>query len=64
LRTPSKLFYIANTQIYLNLSFVYQDSNVSHWFLYPKDNKFDILAWWKVNSSRFLVLAQLARDVY
>lgn len=29
----------------------------------PEDNKFDILAWWKVNSSRFPVLSQLARDV-
>jgi hypothetical protein len=28
-----------------------------------EDTKFDILAWWKVNSSRFPVLAQLARDV-
>ena len=24
---------------------------------------FDILSWWKVNSPRFLVLSQLARDV-
>jgi hypothetical protein len=29
----------------------------------PEDTKFDILAWWKVNSSRFPVLAQLAHDV-
>jgi hypothetical protein len=31
----------------------------------PEDDgpKFDILAWWKVNSSRFPVLACLARDV-
>jgi hypothetical protein len=29
----------------------------------PEDNKFDILGWWKVNSSRFPVLAHLARDV-
>lgn len=29
----------------------------------PEDTKFYILAWWKVNSSRFPVLAQLARDV-
>jgi hypothetical protein len=25
--------------------------------------KFDILAWWKLNASRFPVLARLARDV-
>lgn len=29
----------------------------------PEDNKFDILGWWKVNSSRFPVLAKMARDV-
>jgi hypothetical protein len=29
----------------------------------PEDNKFDILGWWKVNSSRFPLLARLARDV-
>jgi len=29
----------------------------------PENNNFDILGWWKVNSSRFPVLAQLARDV-
>jgi hypothetical protein len=31
----------------------------------PEDDspKFDILAWWKVNSSRFPILACLARDV-
>jgi hypothetical protein len=28
-----------------------------------KDYKFDILGWWKVNSSRFPVLARLAHDV-
>jgi hypothetical protein len=29
----------------------------------PEDSKFDILGWWKVNSSRFPVLAKMARDV-
>ena len=28
-----------------------------------KNDEFDILKWWKVNSSRFPILAQLARDV-
>lgn len=27
------------------------------------NNKFDILAWWKVNESRFPILARIARDV-
>jgi hypothetical protein len=26
-------------------------------------NKFDILGWWKINSTRFLVLSHLACDV-
>ena len=29
----------------------------------PESEDFDILSWWKVNSPRFLVLSQLARDV-
>ena len=28
-----------------------------------ESNKFDILTWWKTNSSRFPILAHLARDV-
>jgi hypothetical protein len=27
------------------------------------NNEFDILAWWKVNESRFPIFARLARDV-
>ena len=29
----------------------------------PESGDFDILSWWKVNSPRFSVLSQLARDV-
>ncbi|KAM7465668.1 hypothetical protein LguiB_013230 [Lonicera macranthoides] len=29
----------------------------------PTDPNFDILAWWKVNSSRYKVLSLIARDV-
>ncbi|XP_063940304.1 zinc finger BED domain-containing protein RICESLEEPER 2-like [Daucus carota subsp. sativus] len=32
-------------------------------FVTKNDDEFDILKWWKVNSSRFPILSQLARDV-
>ena len=34
------------------------DENVN-----PMGENFDILAWWKVNSDKFKVLSQIARDV-
>ncbi|WOG95631.1 hypothetical protein DCAR_0414957 [Daucus carota subsp. sativus] len=32
-------------------------------YVTKSDDEFDILKWWKVNSSRFPILSQLARDV-
>ena len=29
----------------------------------PKVENFDILTWWKINSSKFTVLPKIARDV-
>ena len=29
----------------------------------PKNPNFDILAWWKVNTSKYKILSQIARDV-
>ena len=34
------------------------DENVN-----PKVENFDILTWWKINSSKFTVLSKIARDV-
>ena len=30
----------------------------------PCDTKFDILEWWKVNSSKYQILSHVARDVF
>ena len=29
-----------------------------------EDKSFDILTWWKLHSSKYMILSQLARDVY
>ena len=29
-----------------------------------EDESFDVLAWWKLHSSKYMILSQLARDVY
>ena len=29
-----------------------------------EDESFDVLAWWKLHSSKYMILSQLTRDVY
>ena len=31
---------------------------------YIEDESFDVLAWWKLHSSKYMILSQLARGVY